>query len=307
MFDLWKSTLYSVRKSILPPIPTSLSSIEIPRDIHFTNTNQPFSFRNSPTPHKIIAFASEPALKILSENHHWNADGIFRTSPALLTQVYYIHVFDEYSMKPVVYACCEDKSEVGYDYIFRSLVGYAAEKKFVLNSTSILIDFEQTAVNTINDVFPRTSVKACHFHFAQNVWKRIKKCDLTKLSKQENILRQIVNIISLPVIPRDELNRCMERIIDELLNINTKFDKLTNYIVNNYIDDARFPFDIWNYFDSLGQQLSTNNDLEGYHRQLNSGVRTNPNLWTWINEMCPSEESVICRVEQEQAQKRSTR
>ena len=272
--------------------------------MHFTNTNQSFLFRNSPTPHEIIAFASESALKIVSENYHWNVDGTSRTSPALFTQVYYIQVFDEYSMKPVVYACCEDKFQVGYDYLFRSLVGYAAEKKIVLNSKSILIDFKQTVVNTINDVFPRTSVKACHFYFAQNVWKRIKKNYLTKLSKQENILRQMANIISLPMIPQDD---CIERIIDELLNINTKFDKLTDYIVNNYIDNARFPFDMWNYFDSLGQRPRRNNHLEGYHKQLNSRVRTNPDFWTWINEIRSSEESVICRVEQEQAQKRSTR
>ena len=74
-------------------------------------------------------------------------------------------------MKPVVYSCCEAKSQTGYDYLFRSLVGYAAEKKIVLNTKSILIDFEQAVVNTINDVFPQTSVKAGHFHFAQNVWK----------------------------------------------------------------------------------------------------------------------------------------
>ena len=139
--------------------------------MHFTNTNQPFLFCNSSTPHKVISFASEPVLKILSENHHWNADGTFRTSPALFTQAYYIHVFDEYSMKPVVYSCCEDKSRAGYDYLFRSLVGYAAEKKIVLNPKSILIDFEQAVANTINDVFPQTSVKTCHFHFVQNVWK----------------------------------------------------------------------------------------------------------------------------------------
>ena len=196
--------------------------------------------------------------------------------------------------KPVVYSCCEAKSQAGYDYLFRSLVGYAAEKKIVLNPKSTLIDFEQAVVKTINDVFPQTSVKAGHFHFAQTVWKRIKKYDLTKLSKQELIRR---HIISLAMVPQDELNHCMERIIDELLNINTKFDKLTDYIVNNYIDDARFPFDMWNHFDSLGQRPRTNNHLERYHRQLNARVRTNPDLWAWINEIRSSEESVICRIE----------
>ena len=134
-------------------ISTSFSFIEIVCDMHFNNTNQPFIFCNSPTPNKVITLASEPALKILSENHHWNVDGTFRTSPALFTQAYYIHVFDEYSIKPVVYACCEDKSQAGYDYLFRSLVDNAAEKKIVLNPKSILIDFEQAVINMINDVF----------------------------------------------------------------------------------------------------------------------------------------------------------
>ena len=114
----------------------------------------------------MIAFASEPALKILSENHHWNVDRTFRTSPTLFTQVYYIHVFDEYGMKPVIYLCCNDKSQAGYDYLCRSLVGYAVEKKILLNPKSILIDFEQVVVNTINDFLPQTSVKACPFHDA---------------------------------------------------------------------------------------------------------------------------------------------
>ena len=99
----------------------------------------------------------------------------------------------------------------------------------------------------------------------------------------------------------------MERIIDELCNVDSKFDKLTDYILNNNIEDARFPFHIWNHFDSIDERPRTNNYLEGYHRQLNASVRTNPDLWTWINEVRSSEESAMCRYEQEQVQKRTTR
>ncbi|CAF4706592.1 unnamed protein product, partial [Rotaria sp. Silwood2] len=52
---------------------------------------------------------------------------------------------------------------------------------------------------------------------------------------------------------------------------------------------------MWNHFDSIGIRLRTNNHLEGYHEQLNARVRTNPNLWTWINEARSSEESIMCR------------
>ncbi|CAF4465177.1 unnamed protein product, partial [Didymodactylos carnosus] len=198
-------------------------------------------------------------------------------------------------------------TEEGYRHLFTSLVTYANTKNITLNPSSVLIDFEQGAINAINYVFPQALVKGCHFHFAQNVWKKLKKYGLVKLSKEENIRREIANIISLPLIPPNEINNCMERIIDELSNINSKFDRLTDYIINNYIDEGRFSVDMWNHFDNIGERPRTNNHLEGFHRQLNARVRTHPDLWTWINEVKSTEEAVMCRYEQEQAQKRTTR
>jgi len=72
---------------MLPSTPTKLSSILIPEDMRYNNTKQEFLFCNSPTPHKVIAFASDRALKLLSDNPHWNGDGTCRTSPALFIHV----------------------------------------------------------------------------------------------------------------------------------------------------------------------------------------------------------------------------
>ncbi|CAF4882815.1 unnamed protein product, partial [Rotaria magnacalcarata] len=71
VFGAWKSTLYRIRKTLLPPTPVSLSSIIIPGDMCYNNSKKEFLFCNSPTPHKVIAFASEQALKLLSNNPHW--------------------------------------------------------------------------------------------------------------------------------------------------------------------------------------------------------------------------------------------
>ncbi|CAF4101754.1 unnamed protein product [Rotaria sp. Silwood2] len=38
VFQAWKSTLYSIRKTVLPPTPLSLSSIIIPEDMYFIST-----------------------------------------------------------------------------------------------------------------------------------------------------------------------------------------------------------------------------------------------------------------------------
>ena len=64
----------------------------------------------------------------------------------------------------------------------------------------------------------------------------------------------------------------MEKIIDELCDVNSKFDKLTDYIINNYIDDGRFPLCMWNHFDTIGERPRTINRLEGFHRQLTREV-----------------------------------
>ena len=72
-------------------------------------------------------------------------------------------------------------------------------------------------------------------------------------------------------------------------------NKLTDYVVKNYIEDARFSLNMWNDFYNIGERACTNNHLEGHHRQLNATVRTNPDLWTWINEAKSSEESVMSK------------
>ena len=129
----------------------------------------------------------------------------------------------------------------------------------MLSPSSILIDFEKAAINATNNVFPQALVTGWGFHFVQNVWKKLKRYGLVKLSKQENNRRQLANIISLLMVPQGKINHCMERIIDELCNVDSRFDQLTDYILNNYIEDACFPFHMWNHFDSIDERSRTNN------------------------------------------------
>ena len=119
------------------------------------------------------------------------------------------------------------------------------------------------------------------FSLSKKCMEKIKNYGLVKLSKQENIRRQIGNIIrlSLILIPPNEINNSMEKIIDELCDVNSKLDKLTDYIINNYINDGRFLLCMWNHFETIGERRRTNNHLEGLHRQLNAKVRTHPHLW----------------------------
>ena len=49
--------------------------------------------------------------------------------PVLFTQLYCIHVWDEFSMKPIVYSCCKDNSEQCYHELLQSLLIHATKNK----------------------------------------------------------------------------------------------------------------------------------------------------------------------------------
>ncbi|CAF1328275.1 unnamed protein product [Rotaria sordida] len=207
----------------------------------------------------ILGFASPMAVQLLGANEHWNSDGTFRTAPKLFYQSYSIHVWDDFSMKPAIYAALPNKKFDTYDIFLNELIMYA------------------------------------------------KSYGLITYSKDDEVRRQISNILMLPLLPPEEIDLAFADIIEDLSNINEKFLKLTDYILRTYIEEALFPPCFWNLFSFIGVRPKTNNHLEGYHGQLNSHCQTHPNLWAWIRYVQESEESTMVRVEQEHAQQWSTR
>ncbi|CAF1635216.1 unnamed protein product, partial [Didymodactylos carnosus] len=157
--------------------------------------------------------------------------------------------------------------------------------------------FEQGALNAFEAVFPGIDVKLCHFHFGQNIWKRIQKYGLVKLYKDKQIRQQLANILSLPLMPPDDVTGLFVDIVEEPSNLDNKFLKLTDYILKNYIEHARFPIEKWNHFDLIEERPRTNNHVEGYHQQLNAHIGIHSSTWNWIMNVQKAEEITAIRVE----------
>ena len=121
----------------------------------------------------------------------WNADGTFRTAPKLFSQAYMIHVHNDFSMKPVVYAASPNKLESTYMIFLQSLIEYARIKDLILDPSSILIDFELSAFNAFKRFPPNANILFCHFHFAKNIMKRLKK------AREFDSLASMVCLISI--------------------------------------------------------------------------------------------------------------
>ncbi|CAF4440924.1 unnamed protein product [Didymodactylos carnosus] len=147
-------------------------------------------------------------------------------------------------------------------------------------------------------------VKGRHFHFAQNIWKKIKKYGLTKLIlNNDNARRQVANLTALPLLPSNEINEAFSNVIESFFELGDKCIRLTDYVLKTYIEEPRYLIDFWSHFDLIGKRPGTNNHVEGYHGHC----EIHPHLRAWIRYIQEGEESTTSRYEQEQAQQHTTR
>ncbi|CAF1338105.1 unnamed protein product, partial [Didymodactylos carnosus] len=150
VFDSTRQSLYSTPLSVFPLLPKTLQSLVIPQQMACTSSDEQFLFCNNPYPDAVLGFCSTSSLEILGKSQHWNADGTFRTAPKLFYQSYSIHIWDEFSMKPIVHAALPNKNETSYEILLDRLLSYATQQNVALSPQSILIDFEVASWNAFS-------------------------------------------------------------------------------------------------------------------------------------------------------------
>ncbi|CAF1279589.1 unnamed protein product [Adineta steineri] len=244
IFDILRSTLYRDRAVVFPKLPTAISELILPENFTKNLYNEKMLFCDKIKQSRLLAFSSLSALKQLAQSSIWNADGTFRTAPKFFSQSYTIHAHDEYSMKLIVFSALPDKYEETYSTVLEALVLYAQTNNVILNPTSILIDFEQAAFNAFKKIFPHANILFCHFHFAKNIMKRLKKLPLYNIGlndelKKNNTKREIANILSLPLLPPNKITAAFFDTVEVLESINRNFKPFLNYVEKTYIINAK--------------------------------------------------------------------
>ncbi|CAF4244590.1 unnamed protein product, partial [Adineta steineri] len=162
-------------------------------------------------------------------------------------------------MKPIVFSALPDKFEETYTTVLEALVLYAQINNIILNPTSISIDFEQAAFNAFKKIFPNANILFCHFHFAKNIMKRLKKLRLNDELKKDNVKREIANVLSLPLLPPNKITAAFFDTVEVLESINRNFKPFLNYVEKTYVINANFDSLNWNHYPTLSNRPRTNN------------------------------------------------
>lgn len=225
-----------------PPIPHDLQSLEIPEEYRKTKKGEPFfQYDNHDSNNRILMFYTKGSLRQLCNSRQVFSDGTFKTPPRLFYQMYTFHtiVFDH--AFPVVYILTTRKTRATYIDILEQIKEAARSEGFTFEPQTFLCDFELAMMQAINQVLPGVTVKGCHFHWTQSVWRRVIGLGLLSQYQQDEneggTTRDSVNLLlALPFLPLDELHDVFNNLRDSL---HDQVKPVWDYISRTYVNSRR--------------------------------------------------------------------
>ena len=109
-------------------------------------------------------------------------------------------------------------------------------------------------------------VRGCVFHWSQAVWRHCQDLGLRPSYMQQGaVYRYVRKLMALPFLPAEHISPAFELLKEQATT--EKLKELVDYIDNTWIKSTVWPMESWSVFQ---QSVRTNNDVEGYHRRINS-------------------------------------
>ena len=124
-------------------------------DYRFINTNDAKTYKLFDTldDTRMICYASNIGLEILSKSTEWHADGTFKSAPRKYKQLYHIHAWYKGHMYLCAKIFLKNKDEETYDRMLTKLKTTALDYGFDLKPEKVMVDFEQSAINSFKRIF----------------------------------------------------------------------------------------------------------------------------------------------------------
>jgi hypothetical protein len=287
-YDSIQSSLYRARKKTQPNLPHNLEDLVIPEQHRMTKDNQRFLLVDTgPGPDRIVLFATEDSLRLLSRAIKLWLDGTFKSTPDIFGQTFAIHTmpFDSI-MVPLIYGLLPDKRQATYERVLDLLRQEMGVRNLPFNVMRFCCDFEEGLRNALRSRFPGCTLEGCFFHLGQCLHRTVKRLGLQRAYNAnggDNELRRYVRRhAALALIPVEQVVDVLHQIRQQRPVDDEEDEQLIAF--DDYFSQQwmqAMPPNTWNHFNNVGPR--TNNHLEGYHRKLNNEFnRSHPSIYRLI-------------------------
>lgn len=248
---------------------------------------------------RIVVFASKWKIENIEKCKIFIIDGTFSSVPGNFYQLVTVHTVILGSSFPMFYILCKNKKQATY---VRSLE--FLKDQFSMLPSTFITDFELGLSNAVSKLFPNSQIFYCHFHFCQNLWRRLHQYNLTRRYFFDVEFKKVFKmVISLAFLPYERMNEGYDFILEKIQMIDNNKPLLDfinefsnsyffNFDYRNGTDKSKFsPFN-WNvFYRTINKLPRTTNCLESWHNTLRimCGI-SHPNIAHFVSKLIEKEE-----------------
>ncbi|XP_053381681.1 uncharacterized protein LOC123533370 [Mercenaria mercenaria] len=179
-----------------------------------------------------------------------------------------VHAFvrkgEDAKQVPLVYVLMSRRTKQDYIAVLTSL-------RSMLERPQVewfMLDFEAAAWQALREVFPGCVLKGCVFHWSQRVYRKIQSEGLTTAYlEKEDKYRFLRKLLSLPYLPSEQIPAAFHQLKQQALEVGGPILHVTQYVQGTWIEGSMWQPNHWSVFR---ETVRTNNDVEGWHRRINT-------------------------------------
>ena len=269
-----------------PTVPRSRADLVLPEQYQQTTRREPFlQFDSGADDQRILLFSTQENLNLLETANDWFADGTFKVVPELFFQLFTVHGLINNQIFPCIYALLPNKTQETYARLFREITRLRPG----LSPQSVMIDYEAASRRALTMVFPDAAIKGCFYHLSQSVYRNVQNHGLKEAySNDPDLSLKIRMLPAIAFVPVEDTARAFDDVVDVMPE---EAIPISNYFEDTYIGrrlrDARrnplFSPNMWNVRERIENGLPRTNNIEGWHRRMQSNISAcHPTIWKFL-------------------------
>jgi len=206
-----------------------------------------------------------------------------------------------------VYALLLDKTQQTYTYLLSTLKTIEPG----LKPETIMIDFEEAAINAFEAEFPSADLKGCYFHFTQCLGRKLQTLPQPEhlYTTNSEFALNVRTLAELAFVPVDDVVETYEMLVDSpFFTTNICLHPMLDYVEDKWIErqtirrrhNPRYRILLWNCFNRTVEGLPrTNNYMEEWHRGFNGSMSCmHPSIFKFIDKLKDEQNLNETKIEQ---------
>lgn len=212
-----------------------------------------------------IVFATRQQLNLLENAKTWYVDATFKVVRKPFVQLLGIHAFvkgDNKNVKqvPLTFVLMSSRRKKDYKKVFKCVCSLLPQRKV----EKFVMDFEIALWQAVRATLPASCIQGCAFHWNQAIWRKVQSLGLAVPYVSHRPTQDFIKqVMALPFLPEDHITTTFGHLEERAPD--GPCSQFMSYVRETWLSGHWTPQD-WSVY---GQNIRTNNDVEGYHRRLN--------------------------------------